>query len=98
MKIKEFIKKLQGLPETQRKIIMWVIVGIFAVVLFSFWFNSLKKNLEKADFSNYLAPLSSSLKDANSEGQVDQIKEEGQKVLDQINQFKQEQQNTKEEK
>ncbi len=36
-KIKDFIVKLQALDEKQKKIIMWTIVGILAVIMGIFW-------------------------------------------------------------
>jgi hypothetical protein len=47
MKIREFIQKLQNLPEHNKKIILWTIVAIFAVILGYFWIISAINNLDK---------------------------------------------------
>ena len=51
MKIKEstkiFLAKLQGLPESQKKIILWVIVVILGLIMGYFWINSAINNFSK---------------------------------------------------
>lgn len=47
LKIKEFIKKLQGLPLSQRKLILLVIVIILGIVLLFFWVGSIKSGLSE---------------------------------------------------
>ena len=84
MKAKEFIKKLQTLPEEQRKIILWALVALIGTVFFIFWFNSVKKNLKSLDFNASLAPLSSSLNGGGSGSKG--IGEQAQELLDQLNQ------------
>ena len=37
MNLKEFITKLQNLPEHKKKIVLWAVVGILAVVMGFFW-------------------------------------------------------------
>ena len=37
MKIREFIAKLQNLPEKQKKTILWGIVAVLAIILGLFW-------------------------------------------------------------
>jgi hypothetical protein len=93
MQIKEFVKKIHGLPEDERKKILWTIVAIIGIILFIFWINSAKKNLEKADFSKSLPPFNLHLDGPGLETQGKQIENQLQKVLDQLNQ---QQQNTKE--
>ncbi len=46
-KIKDFLTKLQKLPDKQKKIILWVIVIILALILGFFWFKSAINKLEK---------------------------------------------------
>jgi len=36
-KFKEFITKLQNLPDNRKKIVLWTIVGILAVAMGYFW-------------------------------------------------------------
>ena len=47
MNIQEFIKKLQGLPEKQRKIILWTIVVIIGFILFVVWLKITIKRFEE---------------------------------------------------
>ena len=47
MNIQEFIKKLQGLPEKQRKIILWTIVVLVGLLLTFIWFKITIKRFEK---------------------------------------------------
>lgn len=65
LKTKEFIKKLQELPLQQRKIILWVIVVIIAIVLFSFWLITASRGLKGID-NNMIKDLPT-LEDNNSE-------------------------------
>jgi len=44
-----FFKKIQNLPEEKRKIILWSIVIIFSLVLFSLWFQILKQRLNQIE-------------------------------------------------
>jgi hypothetical protein len=44
---KEYITKLQNLPEQKKKIILWVIVGIVAIVMGYFWSKSAAVNFSK---------------------------------------------------
>lgn len=44
-----FFKKIQNLPEEKRKIILWSIVIIFSLTLFSFWFQILKQRLNQIE-------------------------------------------------
>lgn len=41
-----FFKKLQNLPESKRKIILWVIVIIISLILFIFWVKNVQKTLK----------------------------------------------------
>ena len=47
MKIKDFIIKLQALPDKQKKIVLWTIVAILAVVMGYFWVRGAMNNLQK---------------------------------------------------
>lgn len=51
MQIKEFIKKLQNLPSSQKKVILWVIVIIFGIILLVFWWNYTKEKIKGIDLS-----------------------------------------------
>ena len=41
----DFLKKLRVLPEKNKKIILWTIVIVIALVLFFFWFRNLGDKL-----------------------------------------------------
>lgn len=43
MQIKEFITKLQNLPDKQKKIVLWTIVVILGLIMSYFWINSAMK-------------------------------------------------------
>jgi len=51
VQIKEFIKKLQNLPSSQKKVILWVIVIIFGIILLVFWWNYTKEKIKGIDLS-----------------------------------------------
>lgn len=42
----EFLEKLRGLPQSQRKIILWSVVVVLALILFILWTKNVKKKLE----------------------------------------------------
>lgn len=46
MKIDQFIKKVQNLSTTKRKIILWSIVIVIGLVLLIFWFKNVQKTLK----------------------------------------------------
>lgn len=47
MNTREFLTKLQKLPDKQKKIILWVIVIILALTMGYFWFRGAMNNLQK---------------------------------------------------
>lgn len=47
MNFREFILKLQGLPDKQKKIIMWAIIAVLGIIMLFFWFNSAAKRISK---------------------------------------------------
>lgn len=47
MDFKSYLEKLRALPDQQKKIILWVVVGILAVVMGFFWVMSAINNLSK---------------------------------------------------
>ncbi|MEI7425124.1 MAG: hypothetical protein WCK10_03335 [Candidatus Staskawiczbacteria bacterium] len=46
-KIRIFLEKLQSLPEQKKKIILWVIVAVMAVIMGFFWIRGTMSNLSK---------------------------------------------------
>ena len=47
MKIKEFITKLQNLPEQKKKIILWTIVAILGLIMGFFWIRGAINGISK---------------------------------------------------
>ncbi|MEK7541138.1 MAG: hypothetical protein AAB529_02810 [Patescibacteria group bacterium] len=47
MSFREFILKLQGLPDKRKKIIMWIIVAVLGIIMVFFWFDSAAKRVSK---------------------------------------------------
>lgn len=47
MNLRPYIEKLQNLPENQKKIILWVIVGILAFIMGFFWVRGAVNNFSK---------------------------------------------------
>jgi hypothetical protein len=45
--IQEYIKKLQSLSELKKQIILWTVVGVFAIILGFFWVKSSIDNVRK---------------------------------------------------
>jgi len=45
--LREYLEKLRALPEVTKKIILWAIVAILAVVLGFFWVRSAMNNFSK---------------------------------------------------
>ena len=62
-KVKGILQKLQGLSLTTRKIILWVIVAIMAIVLIWFWIKLGEARLEKFDegINNFQSKVGDSL-------------------------------------
>jgi|GEM_PF-2932897 len=56
LKIRDGIRKLQGLPESQRRTIMWVTIGILAVIGSIIWFKIAEYKLKKMDTSHLFPP------------------------------------------
>jgi hypothetical protein len=40
-----FFKRIQDLPEERKKIILWSIVAVLALILLSWWFNNFKAKM-----------------------------------------------------
>ncbi len=46
-KIRTFLTKLQGMPENKKKIVLWTIVGVLAIIMGSFWMSGVIKGFSK---------------------------------------------------
>ena len=47
LKIKNYLEGLQNLPDNKKKIILWVVVGVLAVIMGFFWIRSAGERLNK---------------------------------------------------
>ena len=63
LKIKKFIKKLQELPENQRYVILWIIIGTLGIIFIIVWFKMVEQNFKKIDVSNFF-PKDSSIENS----------------------------------
>jgi len=70
-KIKDFIVKLQGLDEKQKKIIMWTIVGILGIIMGIFWIKSTLYKIENMGEINLNLPQFENIEIKNTEVQTD---------------------------
>ncbi len=57
MNFKESIKKLQGLPEEQKKIILWAIVVVFGIIFIVFWIRFAKQSLNNIDLKQSIESI-----------------------------------------
>lgn len=57
LKIANFFRKLQTLPESQKKIILWAIVSVVAIILIIFWFSLAKSRLAGIDLNKSMQSL-----------------------------------------
>ncbi len=76
----DFLKKIQALPEEQRKIILWVGVGIIAIVVLGFWSNLAKKRLESLEDQELFKEVQSSEFDKEKLLPIEEIKQEWEKL------------------
>ena len=72
-KTKDFIIKLQGLDEKQKKIIMWTIVGILAVTMGFFWIKTTLYKIENMGEINLNLPEFENTENAEIEMPVENI-------------------------
>jgi len=57
MKISETLKKIQNLPLIKRKIIFWLIIIIFGLILFIFWVMSVRQTVSGFQKEKFLEEL-----------------------------------------
>ena len=48
----KFLEKIRSLPEKQRKIILWVIVIVLAVIMLTWWIGRLPERFERLELPN----------------------------------------------
>lgn len=70
MDFKKYLIKLQNLPDSQKKIILWTAVGILAVVMGFFWINWTISDLSKLNVNLQLPQISSPVLDTVKNIQV----------------------------
>jgi len=47
MNLKNYLNKLQNLPDNKKKIILWGVVGVLAIIMGIFWIMGAMSNLQK---------------------------------------------------
>lgn len=57
--IKNYLEKLQSLPEEKKKIILWAIVIVIGLIMAIFWFKMTKERLEKINNEEITKPFDS---------------------------------------
>ena len=57
LNFKESIKTLQGLPEEQKKIILWAIVVVFGIIFIVFWIRFAKQSLNNIDLKQSIESI-----------------------------------------
>lgn len=57
LKIAEFIKKLQGLPEEKKKMILWTVVVILGLAMLFFWIGMSAERLGKMNTEEIIKPF-----------------------------------------
>lgn len=80
MEIKESIKKLQGLPEKHKKIILWVIIAIIGIIFLIFWLNSVDKSIQKINTAGLINSLNVP---ADIKAKTEQVQQNTQQLLNQ---------------
>lgn len=55
--MKDFIKKIQSLPEQKRKIILWTIIFILGVGLFIFYFKNINQKIKSFQKEKFIEEL-----------------------------------------
>lgn len=59
-----FLKKLQNLPESKRKMILWLTIAVIALAMFIFWFKVFQEQVKALQFEDIKEELNfPSLKD-----------------------------------
>ena len=48
------LSRIQNLPEKIRKIILWIVMVIVALILFSLWINNFKQRIENFNKDQFL--------------------------------------------
>lgn len=55
--MKDFIKKIQGLPEKKRKIILWLIISVLGITLFIFYVKNISQRIKSFQERNIIEEL-----------------------------------------
>jgi len=55
--VKHFLKKLQKLPESKRKAILWSVIIILSLVLFSWWFKNFNQKMKNFQQEKFIKEL-----------------------------------------
>ncbi len=84
-KIKELVRKLQGLPEERKKLILWAIIVLFGLVFLGLWMKFSLKRFEGISKEEAFKPINDLIDKAKlSDESLDRIDE----IQDNINEIK----------
>ena len=84
---KTFFKKIQGLPESQKKIIFWFLFIFLTIPAFLFWLSGAKRTLEDLkpeEMGQGIAPFPDISENPEEENVLKEIKEEWDKASEAI--------------
>ena len=83
MRISEYLKRIQNLPLRKRKIIFWLIIIIFGLILFTFWIISVQQAVKGSPKEGFLKGFKlpefkeelKKLPELETEGKIKEFKE-----------------------
>lgn len=91
MKIRKFLKKIQNLPLTTRKIIFWSIIIILSLSLFSLWIKNFQQRARSFDREKFKEGLNlPQLREELKEIQKPEIEKNLEKLKETLEQYEKE--------
>ena len=87
----DFFKKIQNLPEFQRKIVFWIILALVAIIAFSFWVARAKQKLKsfgEKEFFEKIEPFPRETEGFQTEDLEENLEmfKEAKEIMDKIEQ------------
>ncbi|MCX6760826.1 MAG: hypothetical protein NTZ84_01865 [Candidatus Nealsonbacteria bacterium] len=67
-----FLKKIQDLPEERKKIILWSIVAVLALILLSWWYKNFKAKIDALQLQSSNPEVISMEREVKSLSSIDQ--------------------------
>ena len=84
--MKEFLAKIQNLPEKKRKIILWAIIVALGIMLFIFYINNISHKIKNFQGEKFLENLKIPSLQQNIKENTDSIQKE--KIEENLNELK----------